>query len=235
MGTGSFLGVERPGRGVDHPPLSSAEVKERVELYLYFPSGQNFAPCLCHILSGILYSSKYPAVTTATFMQTDSGEYVYKAGHSLLTCASYEAHHSYSHLHKGYKAGQQSVLIFEYTACISVRGICKFYVSGSSVCIWTTDTSDVSYSDGTMPFVVKCCPVMKRWNCCCCSCDLPTAAVIVGWIYMVRHPILLFFSRNVLLSRRENLISYVRHELIQCYPTNCTMELFVVGKNRSQG
>jgi len=35
----SFPGVKRPGRGVDHPPLSSAEVKERVELYLYSPSG----------------------------------------------------------------------------------------------------------------------------------------------------------------------------------------------------
>jgi len=39
MGTGSFLGAKRPGRGVDHPPTSSAEVKERVELYLYSPSG----------------------------------------------------------------------------------------------------------------------------------------------------------------------------------------------------
>ena len=38
MGTGSFPGVKRPGRGVDHPPTSSAEVKERVELYLYSPS-----------------------------------------------------------------------------------------------------------------------------------------------------------------------------------------------------
>jgi hypothetical protein len=38
MGTGSFPGVKRSGRGVDHPPLSSAEVKERVELYLYSPS-----------------------------------------------------------------------------------------------------------------------------------------------------------------------------------------------------
>jgi hypothetical protein len=27
MGTGSFLGVERPGRGADHPPPSSAEVE----------------------------------------------------------------------------------------------------------------------------------------------------------------------------------------------------------------
>jgi hypothetical protein len=35
----SFPGVKRPGRGVDHPPPSIAEVKERVELYLYSPSG----------------------------------------------------------------------------------------------------------------------------------------------------------------------------------------------------
>jgi hypothetical protein len=34
----SFQGVKRPGRGVDHPPSSSARVKERVELYLYSPS-----------------------------------------------------------------------------------------------------------------------------------------------------------------------------------------------------
>jgi len=34
MGTGSFLGVKRPGRGVE-APWSNAEVKERVELYIY--------------------------------------------------------------------------------------------------------------------------------------------------------------------------------------------------------
>jgi len=39
MGTGSFAGVKRPGRGVDHPPTSIAEVKERVERYLYSPLG----------------------------------------------------------------------------------------------------------------------------------------------------------------------------------------------------
>jgi hypothetical protein len=32
-------GVKRPGRGVDHPPPSSAEVKEREELYLCSPLG----------------------------------------------------------------------------------------------------------------------------------------------------------------------------------------------------
>ena len=30
MGTGCFPGVKWPGRGVDHPPPSRAEVKERV-------------------------------------------------------------------------------------------------------------------------------------------------------------------------------------------------------------
>jgi hypothetical protein len=30
-------GVRRPGRGVNHPPTSSAEVKERVKLYLFSP------------------------------------------------------------------------------------------------------------------------------------------------------------------------------------------------------
>ena len=39
MGTGSFPGVKRPGRGVDHPSPSSTEVMERVELYLYSPFG----------------------------------------------------------------------------------------------------------------------------------------------------------------------------------------------------
>jgi len=38
----SFPQVKRPGRGVDHPPPSRAEVKERVELYLYSPSGPSW-------------------------------------------------------------------------------------------------------------------------------------------------------------------------------------------------
>jgi len=35
----SFPGVKRPGRGVDRSLPSSAEVKERVELYIYPSSG----------------------------------------------------------------------------------------------------------------------------------------------------------------------------------------------------
>jgi hypothetical protein len=39
MGRGVFPGAKRRWRGVDHPPPFSAEVKERVELYLFFPCG----------------------------------------------------------------------------------------------------------------------------------------------------------------------------------------------------
>ena len=56
MGTGSFPGVNRPGRGVDHPRPCSIEVKEIVELYLYSLSGPSWAVigwtlplCMYHI------------------------------------------------------------------------------------------------------------------------------------------------------------------------------------------
>ena len=39
MGTGSFPGVKRPVRRLDHPPASSADVTEIVELYFYSLSG----------------------------------------------------------------------------------------------------------------------------------------------------------------------------------------------------
>ena len=42
MCTGFFPGVKRPGRDVDHPTTSSAEVKERVEPHLYSPSGPSW-------------------------------------------------------------------------------------------------------------------------------------------------------------------------------------------------
>ena len=42
MGTGSFPGVKRPGHDIGHPPQSSAEVKEGVELYLCSPSGPSW-------------------------------------------------------------------------------------------------------------------------------------------------------------------------------------------------
>ena len=42
MGIGSFPGVKQPGRGLDQRTSSSAEFKERVELYLYSPPGPSW-------------------------------------------------------------------------------------------------------------------------------------------------------------------------------------------------
>jgi hypothetical protein len=42
MEIGSFSGVKRPGRGVNHPPPFSAEVKEKVMLYHYSLSGPSW-------------------------------------------------------------------------------------------------------------------------------------------------------------------------------------------------
>jgi len=39
MGTGCFPEVNRPGPGVDYPSQLAPRLKERVELYLYSPSG----------------------------------------------------------------------------------------------------------------------------------------------------------------------------------------------------
>ena len=42
MATGSFRGIKQPGRGVDNPHLSSADVKERVEQYIYSSYGPSW-------------------------------------------------------------------------------------------------------------------------------------------------------------------------------------------------
>ena len=41
-GNVSYPGVKRPGRGVDHPLPSRAEVKERVVIYIYSSSGHSW-------------------------------------------------------------------------------------------------------------------------------------------------------------------------------------------------
>jgi hypothetical protein len=42
MVTVSFPGIKRPERGIDHPLPPSDEVKERIELYIYFTSGPSW-------------------------------------------------------------------------------------------------------------------------------------------------------------------------------------------------
>jgi hypothetical protein len=60
MGTGSFPGLKWSGRGIDLPPPSSVEVKERVELYLHSPSGP-----LWPVLGGTLTFTFYMAAVSS--------------------------------------------------------------------------------------------------------------------------------------------------------------------------
>ena len=64
MGTGSFTGVKRPGRCVDHQPPSSAEVKESVEVYLYSPSGPSWPVLGWLLLYFTLLEVRTPTCTT---------------------------------------------------------------------------------------------------------------------------------------------------------------------------
>ena len=58
-------GKERPGRDVDHPPPSSAEVKERVKLYIYSPSRSSWPvlgrtlPLPFHFIHGIAHGQDW--------------------------------------------------------------------------------------------------------------------------------------------------------------------------------
>lgn len=47
LGTGSFLGLKRPGHGINHPATPSAEVKEVVYLYPCSPSVPSWQVTLC--------------------------------------------------------------------------------------------------------------------------------------------------------------------------------------------
>ena len=58
MGTGAFPKAKRPGGGVDHTPPSSAEVKERVELHLYSPSGPSWPVLGCTLTFIHSYTTK---------------------------------------------------------------------------------------------------------------------------------------------------------------------------------
>jgi hypothetical protein len=65
METGSFPRAKRPQRGVDHQPPSSAEVKERAQQYVYFPSGPHGT------LHGALYNdTKQAKHMTKIFAQS---------------------------------------------------------------------------------------------------------------------------------------------------------------------
>jgi len=70
--TRSFQGLKRPGRGVDHPPASSSEVKERLDIYRYPLWG--FVVC-----SGVTFTFTFYKYIIIIIIIGDRGSTVVKA------------------------------------------------------------------------------------------------------------------------------------------------------------
>ena len=101
----SFPGVKRPGRGVDHPPPTSAEFKERVELYLYSASGPS-----CKILEAVCRGKRGAEV----FLQ---GRYAALSGSLMPTLREC----SWCHLHGSDNPGRMSGIT--WVSCYVATGI----------------------------------------------------------------------------------------------------------------
>jgi len=57
---------------------------------------------------------------------------------------------------------------------------------------------------GSMTFIVKCAPVLKEWNFCCCTCSLRAAAVVLAWLVTITH-----------VSDLLSCVIYLSHSAIQ--------------------
>jgi hypothetical protein len=79
-------GVKRPGRGVDHPPTFSAEVKERVELYMCSP----FEPSWPVLGWTLLLSLITEGYQTQDFLRGIQPEALYELTGSAAPLTGYE-------------------------------------------------------------------------------------------------------------------------------------------------
>jgi hypothetical protein len=79
MGTGISPGVKRPGRGVDHPPLSSAEVNDRA-----IPLLPLWAFVVCSRVNFILVCSPKEVVLYFFFFALNT-RYVFGNNHRIYT------------------------------------------------------------------------------------------------------------------------------------------------------
>jgi hypothetical protein len=117
MGTVSFAGVNRPWRGVNHPRLSSAEVKEIIQLYLY-PNSRPTRPVLGCTLSFI---STFTARYSINEMYSLSKDAIYISvlfsQQRLFVCAELNC----------------SFYIVS-PACLCVKLLCRYTVRSKSRC-----------------------------------------------------------------------------------------------------
>jgi hypothetical protein len=128
MGTESSPGVKRPGRGVDHTPPSSAEVKERVGLYLYSLSGPPW-PVLERTLFFLLCFLEYN-LALITLTAAHLGAY------SKSTANTTKTHtHTHTHTHTTASNGNAEEDICYLREVTSVPQIEKHWSGTMYLCI----------------------------------------------------------------------------------------------------
>ena len=100
MGTGSFYGVKLPGRGVDHPLPSSAEVKERVELYLNSTSGPSWPVIGWTLPLPLPFTHSFTVTSILKSIQTTTGAVRLSAQPDCFRNRTYRRAMFYFHLVK---------------------------------------------------------------------------------------------------------------------------------------
>ena len=152
MGTRSFPGVKRPGLGIDHPHPSSAEVKERLELYLCSSSGPSW-PCLGWTLPVPYFTVGYQLSRLMKDLNN------WRHGLSSLFCCV----HSHS-LTVFCKPVSFSVLRF-----VLRNSSCWLHVSVS--CLYCTHSCNVAVfsSDSVWPQMLCMRWMFKDWPWICCN------------------------------------------------------------------
>jgi hypothetical protein len=79
--TGSFPEVKLPGRGVGHPIPSSGEVKDRVKLFIYSPSGPSWFLQWLSLSYPLLSLRVHPALCYTNIIAAEGrGVFITRAG-----------------------------------------------------------------------------------------------------------------------------------------------------------
>jgi len=95
-----FRGVMRPGRGGDHPPTSSAEVKERLEIYLYSSSGPSWTVLRWILtLSSVISLCTYTQTHTHTHTHTRTQTHKYTHANTHTHTRKHTHTHANTHTH----------------------------------------------------------------------------------------------------------------------------------------
>jgi len=138
--------------------------------------------------------------------------------HIFVDSSYYKAGHSYTNLH--------SLSLFQKKSLAVVWVDCESSKSVVQICAVGPHWHPASVNNAVRSEVLPCYEAIKLlllllWPTDCSS----TRGM---YLYGALH----FFFSEYSFVKQGKCVSYFRHELVLCFPNNCTVELFGTGKNR---